>query len=199
LLRRTIFLALAATIPDASCKLVPNPHRLWSDINEELPALPIKFFGPSLAHGKRSTFAKRAMIAGAEDDPCMAALEEDSPGTIKKLGGTIRQDGAWTDFEGSREALLERLDKHGASLAVISYRDTKLLASAVELVRVDGRAPTKLTLRNGTYPLTTPLFMYVHDERIGEDPIMTRFKERFLDPSAIGSSGYLAGLGLIPR
>jgi phosphate transport system substrate-binding protein len=62
-----LFLALAKQVPDPSGAqaLVANPYRSWSDVDPQLPDIPIEVYGPSPVHGTYDAFRELAMQGGA--------------------------------------------------------------------------------------------------------------------------------------
>ena len=63
---RDIFLALAKNVPDPNGaeKLVPNPYKMWSDIDSKLPNNMIEVLGPPPTSGTRDAFVELAMEGG---------------------------------------------------------------------------------------------------------------------------------------
>ena len=53
-------------------------------------------------------------------------------------------------------------------------------------------------IQDGSYPISRPLYFYVKKAHIGVIPGVDKFVESFTSKRAIGPTGYLTELGLIP-
>jgi phosphate transport system substrate-binding protein len=64
---KDIFTALTKDVPDAHDKLIPDPNKIWTDVNRSLPDIKA-VLGPSPTSATRDAFAERAMAAKAARD-----------------------------------------------------------------------------------------------------------------------------------
>ena len=95
-----IFLALAAKVP-VDGKLVDNPHKMWSDIDPNLPQQKIEVLGPPPTSGTRDAFVEIAMEGG-----CAGVAGAKELGLEKKACHIIREDGAF--YRSRRERQFDR-------------------------------------------------------------------------------------------
>lgn len=74
---RDIYLALAKTVPEGNRdggRLVPNPNRLWKDVNSAFPSIRIAVLGPG-AGGMRNQLIEAGLADGCRTFPELARLE----------------------------------------------------------------------------------------------------------------------------
>ncbi|NNU15217.1 hypothetical protein HK107_02620 [Parvularcula sp. ZS-1/3] len=196
--REELFRALAKNVPDADCQLVPNEALTWRDVSERLPDVPIKVFGPSARHGTYSSFVDLALAKGAKRNSCHAALEAQEQGAMERTAKALRTDGVFVVMNEERSDLVLNLHKEQGALGILDYGASQRLKTHLQVVRVEGRAPTKLTLGDGSYPLASPLWMYLNDAAVDLDEDLKAFRNAFMAEEAIGPGGYLSRIGLIP-
>jgi phosphate transport system substrate-binding protein len=80
LTRRDIFLALAKNVPNGAGATMPNPYKMWSVVNPDLPAVKIEVLGPPPTSGTRDAFAEVAMEGGCKMFDWIKALKkQDKP------------------------------------------------------------------------------------------------------------------------
>lgn len=197
--REHLFRALASHVPDEHCELQPNTAQSWIDVDPALPDIEISVIGPSASHGVRSTFERLALVEGAGHDRCLQALEKERPGSIANIARQVRTDGPWQDMDDERITFVDALNEKPGSLAVLAYGDMQRLGFELKMVRIDDRAPTKMTVKSGTYPLVTTLYMYSNEMAANYTSDMRIFADAMRSQDAIGPGGYLTEIGLIPR
>src|SRR5215212_3013276 len=77
-----IFLGLAKNVPGPDGKLIPNPYRLWSDIDPALPSTQIEVLGPPPTSGTRDSLHELFMEKGAAQIGALVALRAADPGAF---------------------------------------------------------------------------------------------------------------------
>jgi len=197
--RAQLFLALAAEIPDQKqdCKLVQNPYKTWSDISSDLPDTEIVVWGPSATSGTYSSFIDGALINGAKQNTCMQSLDSKVAGTLKKVAKAIRQDGAWKTLGEDDLEVAVRLHEAPNEIGIVGFTSAHRFKSHLKPLAVDGVAPTKLSLVDGSYPLSGRLYMYANEDALSENPTAAAFLKGLTDDAMIGSGGALTEQGLI--
>ena len=151
LTRRQLFLALARRVP-VNGRLIPNPYRLWSDIDFSLPVAPIAVIGPPPLTPEREAFADLAMAPAAAEIP---ALKGQDP-------ALLRDDGVFVEMDATAAAA--ELARRPGVLAVFSFNAFAMSApvdAGLRAVPIDGVAPEAASIAEGRYPLARPLLLYV--------------------------------------
>jgi ABC-type phosphate transport system permease subunit/ABC-type phosphate transport system substrate-binding protein len=188
--------ALAARVPDPAGgqPWIANPHHLWSELRESLPAELIRVLGPPATSGTRD-----ALVALALRPACEAALAgHPRPDTERRHCGELRRDGAWQDAGENDDALVARLRTDPGALGVVGFGALARHPGRVGAVCLDGTCPTAATIRDGAYPLARPLYLYVKTAHRSFVPGLDELVSRFFAPEAAGPDGYLVQLGLVP-
>ncbi|GAB4364469.1 MAG: PstS family phosphate ABC transporter substrate-binding protein [Kiloniellaceae bacterium] len=184
LTRRQLFLALAREVP-VNGRLIPNPYRLWSDIDFALPVAPIAVIGPPPLTAEREAFTDLVMAPAAAEIP---ALNGRDP-------ALLRDDGAFVELDA--EAAAGELARRPGVLAVFSF-NAFAAAPTLRAVPIDGVAPEAASIAGGRYPLARPLQLYVKPAHSRIAPGLGGYLAEILGEAAAGPGGYLTRLGLVP-
>ena len=192
-----LYRALAAERPrgDGDCTLLPNTARRWSDVRADLPARPIRVFGPPPTSGTREVFAERVIAEGARAEPCLAVLARTDPARFA-ASLALRRDAAWTEAGESDGAVAYALTRLPDAIGVFGF----VHAAAQEglaLVPIDGVAPTRDAIADGRYPLARPLYLYTTAGHLTRDPRVIEVIRGAVGAEAVGEGGVLSGMGLI--
>lgn len=193
-----IFLALAATVPDANGNLVDNPYMRWNEINPALPAIRIEVMGPPPTSGTRDAFVELAMEGGCEMFDAILALEETDKAAFKATCQTIREDGAYVEAGENDNLIVQKLVANPDAMGIFGYSFLEQNADAVQGATIDGVAPEFEEIAGGSYPVSRSLFFYVKNAHVDTVPGIREFIAEFTDEETWGDYGYLTEKGLIP-
>ena len=93
---RDLFLALAKEVPATAdgSKRMPNPYKMWKDVNAKLPAVKIEVLGPPPTSGTRDAFVELVMDAGCKK---FSAIKKMSKKPRRAACRTMREDGAFVE------------------------------------------------------------------------------------------------------
>ena len=191
-----LYLAAAARVPDADCRLVPNKARRWSDVRAGLPDRPIRLYGPPATSGTRDVLQEQALAVGARRLPCLAALErQDAAGFADAL--RLRRDGAWVDGGESDGALAYALTRLPEAVGLVG-RVHALAQDGLTDLPVDGVRAEPSSIADGTYPLARPLYLYTTADALTSD---ARVRPVLMASTTDegGASETLSGMGLVAR
>lgn len=196
--KRELYLALAKDIPDGQGGFMPNPYRMWSEVNPALPARPILVLGPPPTSGTRDAFVELGMEPGALEIPELAALKKSDEAAFKERAHTVRTDGAWVDFGENDSAIVQSLVKSPDALGVLGFSFLEQNGDRVKGGYLGGVEPTFENITNGRYGLARIMYFYVKDQNIGLVPGLAEFVEESVSDDAAGEDGYMLEKGLIP-
>jgi len=199
LTRRTLYLALAKTVPgNKDGELIANPYKTWNQIDASLPATRIKVIGPPPTSGTRDAFDELALQGGCKTFPWIKALKKTDKNKFKTVCQTIREDGAYVEAGENDNLIVKKLagDRDAIGVFGFSYLDQN--ADVIKGNAVDGVAPSFENISAGTYPISRPLFFYVKKAHLGLVPGIPAYVAEFTSERAWGPEGYLADKGLIP-
>ncbi|MEL6688562.1 MAG: substrate-binding domain-containing protein [Pseudomonadota bacterium] len=193
----TIYHALARELPTSGtdCTPIPNPFTRWVEIDPTLPDIDIQVYGPPPTSGTRDAFVEAAMEEGARLFPCLSDLESEAPNLFRSRAHSIREDGHWVDAGENDNALIRTLSNQPTAFGVFGFSFLNQNSDKVTGVAIGGVKPTMETIRNGSYPVTRDLFLYLKDQK-DADPL--GFALEFTSADASGANGYLQEIGLVP-
>jgi phosphate transport system substrate-binding protein len=197
LTKTQIFLALAKEIPGPDGKLIPNPNKMWSDIDKTLPASKIEVLGPPPTSGTRDSFAELVMDKGAESIESLAALKASDAKAFEKVWKAMREDGAYVEAGENDNLIVQKLQANKDAFGIFGYSFLEENAATIKGASVDGAVPTYETIASGDYKVSRPLFIYAKKQHVGVIPGMAEFLGEYTSDGALGEDGYLAGKGLI--
>ena len=195
-----IFLALAKNVPanaDGS-KLQPNPYKLWSDIDPNLPEVKIEVLGPPPTSGTRDAFAELALEGGCKTFPGIMAVKKADKKQYKSICHSIREDGAYVEAGENDNLIVQKLDANKDAFGVFGYSFLEQNQDKVQGSTINGVEADFEDIADGQYPVARSLYFYVKNAHVGVIPGIEEFVMEFTSEKAIGDEGYLADKGLIP-
>lgn len=194
---RQVFQAFAKDVPIGG-KLVANPYRRWSEIDDSLPDAKIEAYGPPPTSGTRDAFVEIAMEKGARTFSMLKELRSSDKNAFKEVAHTLREDGAWIDSGENDNAIVQTLQKNPKAVGVFGFSFLDQNSNAIKGAKVDGVAPTFENIAAGDYGVSRSLYVYVKKQHVGVIPGIAEFVAEFVSEDAFGEDGYLADKGLIP-
>lgn len=194
LTRRDLFLALAAEVP-VNGEVVANPYRSWRDIRPTLPDMPIAVFGPPPTSGTRDALIGLVMQPACEGFAEIRALDD---GRRAGVCARPRRDGGFIEASENDNVIVRRIVSDPGTVGIFGFPFLHENHDMLRGIPIDGVEPSARTLRDGTYPLTRPLFLYIKNAHRAVIPGMEALLGEYLSEEAIGPEGYLAERGLVP-
>ncbi len=200
LTRRDIFLALAKEVPDPKGgeTLVANPYKTWKDVNDTLPAQPIKVLGPARGSGTGHVFARFAMEGGCRTFGWIRASKKEDALQYKTTCRTVRQDGAYVEASEADALTVQKLVSEPDTLGIFSFGVLDQNSDKIHGSVINGVKPDFETIADDSYPLSRLLYLYVKKAHVDVYPGIREFLEEFTSDRAWGSGGYLTERGLVP-
>jgi phosphate transport system substrate-binding protein len=196
-----LFLALAAEIPDGD-KLVPNPHKKWSDVDKSLPDVAITVYGPPPTSGTRDAFVELAMHEGCKAlDYYKTKKGELEKADFDKLVTDsctkMRQDGPFIESGENDNLIVQRIEADPNALGIFGYSFLYENQDKLQGVKIGGVEPSFDTIANGSYGLSRPLFLYIKNAHRKVIPGLNEFIAEYTSDEAMGPDGYLHERGLV--
>ncbi|MCA1409231.1 PstS family phosphate ABC transporter substrate-binding protein [Ensifer sp. IC3342] len=193
-----IFKALAAELPDGKGGFVANPNKKWSDIDASLPDTNIVAFGPPPTSGTRDAFVELVMHDGCKNLPGMADLKKADEKKWTEVCSRMRQDGPFVEAGENDNLIVQRLESDPNSVGIFGYSFLYENSDKLKDVKINGVEVSFDTIKDGSYPVARPLFVYIKNAHRDVIPGMKEFLEEFVSDGALGPDGYLAERGLTP-
>jgi len=200
LTRRDLYLALAQQVPnpDDGEPFMPNPHRTWKDVNADLPDIPIEVWGPSKGSGTRYMLERLGVEEGCRTLDGIIELEEDHRWEYRSICRTIRDDQAYLEVGENDELNVESLQANLNAVAIITYGVMEANEDHVRALTIDGIRPDFEAIRNGSYLISRPLYLYARKSSADLYPGFREFLAEFTSEEAWSKTGYLRTRGLVP-
>ena len=190
LTRRQIFLALARELP-LNGRLMPNPYRLWSDIDLSLPVAPIQVLGPPPLSPLRQAFTDLVMAPAAAQFPALRGRDP----------GLLRDDGAFIALDAEEARVAAELARRPDALAVLSFNAfsaNTFAAQPLQPLPIEGVVPDAAAIAEGRYPLSRPWLLYVKPAQVKSVAGLRAYLAEITGEAAAGPGGYLTRRGLVP-
>ena len=193
--RTDLFRALARSLPAADGSWQPNPHANWNDIRADLPAWPIRVYGPPPTSGTRDAFVELALEEGCEGvDHIDQVAKEDHDVACT----AIREDGTFIEAGENDNLIIQRLVANPDTLGIFGYSFLEENSDMVKGIAVDGVVPSFEAIEAEQYPLARPLFIYVKWEHAAEKSGVREFVNFYISDDSLGEDGFLLDRGLVP-
>jgi phosphate transport system substrate-binding protein len=195
---RQVFLALAKEVPTPGGKLVANPNRTWKDVGLAFPTTKIEVLGPPPTSGTRDAFNELALEGGCKSFPELAALEKSDKAKFEKVCRSVREDGAYVEAGENDNLIVQKLTANPNAIGVFGFSFLDQNTNVIQGSIVDGVQPTFDNIKDGKYPVSRSLYIYVKNAHVKSIPGIREYVAEFTSEKAIGDDGYLADRGLIP-
>jgi phosphate transport system substrate-binding protein len=202
-----IYLAVKQPLHDSARKDTMLSDRVmqWSQVNRELPNLPINFVGPSRHTDIRYAFEQLAVFRSCiELNPYAARLKERTADlnyaeqlTLQGLCTHIREDGRYQSVD-DVASLIGQLIHDPGKIGILEYNSLRDHMDHVRPLPVNGILPTVETIATGQYPLAQPLFLYIKKTHLDQVPGLWPYLAFFTSEGQMGPAGDLVKNGLIP-
>lgn len=168
-------------------KLVPNPYKMWNEINPQLPARKIVFYGPPTSSGTRDAFEEMVVekIFGKKEG-------------YAKGYHAIRQDSAYVPAGENDNLIVQKLAKDKDAFGIFGYSFLEENADSIQGAAINGVTPNPESVASGQYPISRSLFFYVKNAHYDAIPGLKEYVELFMSEKMIGKDGLLKSIGLIP-
>jgi len=195
---RDIFLALAKDVPNGDGGTMPNPYKMWNEVNADLPAVKIEVLGPPPTSGTRDAFAELAMEGGCKTFGWVKALKKKDKSAYKAICHTLREDGAYIEAGENDNLIVQKLQANPAAFGIFGYSFLEQNSDIVQGSVVEGVSAEFEEIAAGNYPIARSLFFYVKKAHVGMVPGIAEYLAEFTNEDTWGDDGYLADKGLIP-
>ena len=188
--------ALTAKIPQEDGTWIDNPYKKWSDINPDLPDLPIRVMGPPTTSGTRASYVEMVNEKGycGKDPVAKAALK--AIGEKAKVCRAMRTDGAYIEAGEQDNLIVQKLQDDPTSYGIFGFSYLDQNSDTLQGAVVDGTEPTFENIADGKYAVSRDLFFYVKHAHIGVIPGVQDFMKEWT--KHWDDDGALADAGMIP-
>ena len=137
----------------------------WSDVRPDWPAEPILRFSPGTDSGTFDYFVE-AVMAPANQVDGAANIE---------AGEKAILDSAGTQFSEDDNVLVQGVEGSEFAIGYFGFAYYQENADRLNILSVEGIAPTAETAESGEYPLSRPLFIYSDAAIMQEKPQVASF------------------------
>jgi phosphate transport system substrate-binding protein len=192
-----LLLAVAKEVPGPDGKLIPNPHRNWSDIDRALPNTKIEVLGPPPTSGTRDSFHELLLEPGALAIPALAALRKKDSKAFDRVWKTLREDGAYVEAGENDNVIVAKLEANRNAFGVFGYSFLEENRAKLRGVPLNGVAPEFDAITSGKYPGARRMYVYIKKQHTGIVPGLDKFAAEYVSTKALGEDGYLAKKGLV--
>jgi phosphate transport system substrate-binding protein len=215
LTKAQLYQALASKLP-VDGKLVDNPNKTWSDIDEALPNVPILIYGPPPSSGTRDALNELVMEKGCEKVAFFEAKKKELKGTKvevvsmgkkkmkdawkvyrKETCRPMRQDGLFVEAGENDNLIVQRLEADPKALGIFGYSFLFENQDRLKAAKIAGVAPGGGTIKDGSYGISRPLFFYVKNAHRRVIDGMNDFIAEYVSEGSFGADGYLVDRGLV--
>ncbi len=155
----------------------------WSDVRPEWPAEPIQRFSPGTDSGTFDYFVEAIMGPANLDAAGKADLAKGEEAILNAANIQLSEDD---------NVLVQGVEGSEFAIGYFGYAYYQENADRLNILSVEGIAPTAETAESGEYPLARPLFIYSDANIMQEKPQVASFIWFFLNNvnNEIGDVGY---------
>ena len=172
-------------------KLVKNPYKNWNEIDKSLPDLKIEVLVAPPTSGTRDAWDD--LIMGKGCDEAFKKLAD--PKNCTKY----REDAAVIEAGENDTLIVQKLGSSPNAFGYFGYSYLVANKDKIKAAKIDGIAPTIEGIQKYTYPVARPLFLYAKKAHATVIPGFKEFLTEYTGKTAVGSTGYLYKVGLVPN
>jgi phosphate transport system substrate-binding protein len=172
-------------------KLVKNPYKNWNEIDKSLPAAKIEILVAPPTSGTRDAWDELVMGKGC--DPEFMKL------TDKKNCTKYREDGAVIEAGENDTLIVQKLTSTPNAFGYFGYSYLVANKDKIKAAKINGIAPSVEGIQKYTYPVARPLFLYAKKAHANVIPGFKEFLAEYTGKTAVGATGYLFKVGLVPN
>lgn len=172
-------------------KLVKNPYKNWNEIDKSLPDLKIEILVAPPTSGTRDAWDD--LIMGKGCDEAFKKLAD--PKNCTKY----REDAAVIEAGENDTLIVQKITSTPNAFGYFGYSYLVANKDKIKATKIDGIAPTIEGIQKYTYPVSRPLFLYAKKAHANVIPGFKEFLTEYTGKTAVGSTGYLFKVGLVPN
>ena len=172
-------------------KLVKNPYKNWNEIDKSLPDLKIEVLVAPPTSGTRDAWDD--LIMGKGCDEAFKKLAD--PKNCTKY----REDAAVIEAGENDTLIVQKITSTPNAFGYFGYSYLIANKDKIKAAKIDGIAPTIEGIQKYTYPVSRPLFLYAKKAHANVIPGFKEFLTEYTGKTAVGSTGYLFKVGLVPN
>ena len=172
-------------------KLVKNPYKNWKEIDKSLPDLKIEILVAPPTSGTRDAWDDLVMGKGC--DEAFKKLAD------KKNCTKYREDAAVIEAGENDTLIVQKINSTPNAFGYFGYSYLIANKDKIKAAKIDGIAPTIEGIQKYTYPVAIPLFLYAKKAHATVIPGFKEFLTEYTGKTAVGSTGYLFKVGLVPN
>ena len=172
-------------------KLVKNPYKNWNEIDKSLPAIKIEILVAPPTSGTRDAWDD--LIMGKGCDEAFKKLAD--PKNCTKY----REDAAVIEAGENDTLIVQKLGSSPNAFGYFGYSYLVANKDKIKAAKIDGITPTIEGIQKYTYPVARPLFLYAKKAHATVIPGFKEFLTEYTGKTAVGSTGYLFKVGLVPN
>ncbi len=172
-------------------KLVKNPYKNWNEIDKSLPDLKIEILVAPPTSGTRDAWDDLVMGKGCDE----AFKKLADPKNCTKY----REDAAVIEAGENDTLIVQKITSTPNAFGYFGYSYLIANKDKIKAAKIDGITPTIEGIQKYTYPVSRPLFLYAKKAHANVIPGFKEFITEYTGKTAVGSTGYLFKVGLVPN
>lgn len=157
--------------------------KFWSEIDASLPKTEIKIMMPPPSSGTRDAWNSIVMKKGCQ---------------VKENCKDVREDGAVVEVGENDTLLVQKLSDDTERFGIFGYSYLDNNRDSIQGSIIEGVEISLEAIQDGSYPISRPLFFYVKNDHVGIVYGLEEYIDEFVSKEAVGQSGYLLDVGLVP-
>ncbi len=199
--KEQLYKALAAKVP-VDGKLVANPYKKWSDIDQSLPDIAITVYGPPPTSGTRDAFVELVFHEACKKskDGYWAEIAKDKAAQKKAIKAdctAMRTDGPFIEAGENDNLIVQRLEADANAVGIFGYSFLYENQDRLQAIQIAGVEPSMETIASGKYGISRPLYIYIKNAHRSVIKGMDDFIKEYVSNAAMGEGGYLSERGLV--
>lgn len=175
-----------------SGRLIPNPHKKWHEINDNLPDINIKIYGPAAGSGTRDTFVNQVIKPKCSIDQNVFNLNKNN--NLDEFCQKMRSDEHYIDHGDDYLTLIKKMQMDTNMIGIINFYTLQQNKNKIKSVKINNIEPSEENIVSGLYNLSIPIVIYFKKNHLKND--LKTFVQDITSTKALGKNGYLTKIGI---
>lgn len=204
LTRKNLYRAFAQDVfedpSDSRSFIIPNPFKQWSDMDKTLPKNDINLILPSQDSTSYDSFKNVAQRYGCQQYDYIADMQYSQRfrSWFRTYCFDTRDDVTAVPAKDEKTGMVDRIIANKGAMGVLNFADWLNQTERLQVLPVEGVLPTLDSIKDGSYPLTRPVYAYIKKENLAKVSGLKNIYEAMISKSAIGERTNMGLLQTVP-
>lgn len=183
----------------SSSRVIANPHKRWKDLNKAFPAQLIRLIAPVEKSPLFDSFKDLGLQSGCSQYSWIKDMQyhRHYRAYYKAHCFRARQDAVILHPGKKSISQADRIAADKTAIGLMSLQDWLQGDDRLQALAIEGVMPSLDSLRDGSYLLARPHYMFVKQAHLDKLPALKKLFAEMTSEAALGKGGYFEKMALV--